>query len=77
MKITIAEAKKEEELKFPCLMVNEDGTIVLASNFKDGLFSAFILVSKTDCINAGEYHRKWDVTFFKPFHGSITLSNED
>lgn len=69
MKITFDEKKKDEEIKFPCLMQCENGYIVLM--WKDSCGT----VIKSDNYKIGSYHQDWAMKVFKPFNGTITLEN--
>ncbi len=70
MKVEVNKKKTEKELEFPCLMIDEsDGHIVF---FK----SEGVGVSITNRDSMAFYNETWFMDTFKPFKGSITLSND-
>lgn len=86
MKIEINNPKSQkEELKFPCLMYmklieSNDIQIVLATEYGENGNYHFkgtkISKSKDDTYPLGDYSTEWITNDFKPFEGSITLSND-
>jgi len=86
LKVTITKAKFEETDEYPCLMVaknednNKEESILLVTGSKDdGLLIGTIIYnsknpdsSVSDC-SLGEYSDGWEPSYFKPFHGKITL----
>jgi hypothetical protein len=71
----VEEKKKDEEIKYPCLMKsNYSGNIVL-----------FIESEKGICLNKWDFKISffdkeffmWDMRNFKPFNGTISLSNDN
>lgn len=73
MKVEVKENETEKELKFPCLMVrdSEDKYIVLFSKCGCGT-----VISKSNNHEIGDYYHTWLMSSFKPFNGTITLSND-
>ena len=66
MKIEVTKTKKESEIKYPYIGETEDNSqIVLFSEHKKGV-----------SLRTGEYSSSWNMCFFKPFTGTITLSND-
>lgn len=55
---------------YPCLMTS-GASVVLFSKINTGT----IIVDSGDC-KAGWHSSSWDMSLFKPFDGSVTLSNE-
>lgn len=78
MKVQINDQKKEEEeLKFPCLMisshVDNKYSIILLANGMAGDSDIYMCGMN---LRTGEYSSTWIAHSFKPFNGSITLSND-
>jgi hypothetical protein len=74
MKVEVKETETEKELQFPCLMEYEDhecGRIIIMAIGKNGNHYIGLRLSQ----NVGEYATNW-TRYFKPFKGSITLSND-
>ena len=74
MKVEINNKEENTEIKFPCLMISDDkSTIILATSFKRKTAINGLSLKHPD----GEIEKDiWAGEFFKPFNGSITLSNE-
>jgi len=70
MKIKINNKEQNTEIKFPCLMISKDNGIVLMTEPEKGT----VLNNFPNPI--GYYSEEWYMPNFKPFNGSITLSNE-
>lgn len=60
-----------KEIKYPCLMVDAEGAVVLFHRAGRG-----VVVSPCDMTKVGDYSGNWQMCYFKPFHGTVTLSNE-
>jgi uncharacterized pyridoxamine 5'-phosphate oxidase family protein len=75
MKIEINNKEQNTEIKFPCLMISNDGKAVIVAT-KEGdrptRIEGFALKDKEGV----HFCTKWMKENFKPFNGSITLSNE-
>lgn len=71
MKVEVKDGKKQEDIEYPCLMVNEDGAIILFSDNNTGMRVRSGLGSEP-----GVYSDGWIMDGFKLFTGSITLSND-
>jgi hypothetical protein len=70
MKIEIQPEQKVEEIKYPCLMIAYDGDIVIMLQYKEG-----VIIKGIDH-EIGYYATTWDMRYFKPFKGKITLEND-
>ena len=71
----IIPADKPEEKKWPRLMIHERegiSKIVLFTSIKEG----FVLSSTVQGECIGYYYRDWNEDAFKPFHGTVELSND-
>ena len=78
MKVKVKRNKKSNEIKFPCLMVLFEGEsrelILLAtSKSDDGTYEGTIIKGNS-VTSIGVQSEDW-ASAFKPFNGSITLSN--
>lgn len=69
MKIEIIEKKKE--IAFPWIGVSQRGCIVLFVGHGKG-----VTINSTNHHSHGEYIEDWLMLEFKPFTGTITLSND-
>lgn len=67
---------QDDDIKYPCLMISNDGdTIVLFTDPRVG--TCVSNKSKSEfATNVGMHDSTWITSLFKPFKGSITLSNE-
>jgi hypothetical protein len=75
MKVTVNEKKKEQEVKYPCLMVHTGVALyVLFSAEETGTVISSV---RGRAWGVGEHFAGWDMSVFTPFHGSITLENEE
>ena len=70
MKVEINNKEQNTEIKFPCLMISEKGNLVFMTEIGHGFA---LKHTKKDI---GYFSDLWDMDNFKPFNGSITLSNE-
>lgn len=61
---------KEKEVKYPCLMINEDMNIIVLFTSRD----CGVSVNHPD--DYLKYSEHWDTDVFKPFNGTVTLSND-
>jgi hypothetical protein len=67
--------ENQEEIKFPCLMIsNQTGNIVLFSCDKKGV--VLLRGENPTLWKIGDYGNDFAMENFKPFKGSITLSND-
>jgi len=72
MKVEVNEIAKKEDVKYPCLKWRESsGLIVLFTAINRGF-----AIKPNIYWAIGEYYDGWKEEDFKPFHGTITLSNE-
>lgn len=79
MKVTVNETQSNEVdwSKNPQLVVDESGGIVLVLKSGDSRFTG-VVVKHADGYpdNIGYFSELFTKSHFKPFHGSITLSND-
>jgi hypothetical protein len=74
MKVEINNKEQNTEIKFPCLMESEDGkTVIVATSYKDEENIEGFALKNPHSIHHSIY---WHKKVFKPFNGSITLSND-
>jgi hypothetical protein len=75
MKIEINNKEQNTEIKFPCLMLNQNKHIVILATEIDvnnnNLTGTCLLGSLV-----GHHASNWTASNYTPFNGSITLSNE-
>jgi len=77
MKTKVNENKNEKEIEFPCLMVTDSGTIILAIGIDKNGIDGFVLKDNVPLKRAIGYHSEtWNLNTLNPFKGSITLSND-
>ena len=69
MKSVIRENHKKE-IEYPCLMINNTGLIVFFNKKEHGL-----TMNHNNYYNIGHYSDVWCMEVFKPFNGTIELSN--
>lgn len=69
MKVNIKDNSTSTENKYPCLMIDKNGTEI-ALFISDG--DGFILNGE----NTGYHANDWHMDIFKPFIGTIELSND-
>jgi hypothetical protein len=74
MKVEVKENETEKELQFPCLMIHENGMIIIATEKRKNGYNGSVLINVNTTVNVGE-HGVFN-QMFKPFKGSITLSND-
>lgn len=79
MKVEINQEEKEQEVKYPCLMLNiVYGHVIYA--IKDdgkGLIEGVVVASNNaDGVTDGLYSNAFGKQYFTPLEGSITLSND-
>ena len=70
----VPEEPAQQEIKYPCLMIDVEGNITLFIN----KFTGFYIVNglNNDHTDIGYYSEDWKMEYFKPFTGKITLENE-
>jgi len=73
MKITLNEKETKDEIKFPCLMQGEDGSVVF---FITNKWGTVIHTNVDGKKRLGDNSVYWDMSKFKIFKGSITLEND-
>ena len=64
---------KKEMYTYPLLMISSEERIVWMLSESEGV----IIKGKLNSIQTGKYCTGWIMDEFKPFTGSITLSNND
>jgi len=70
--VKVSEEKKEESLDYPLLMKSEStGVIVLMRKAGSG-----VVVKPNKCDSLGDCSNGWNMEQFKPFHGTVWLSNK-
>ena len=79
MKIEVMDNTKTKK-QFPKLMIGECGEIILAikssgCDISGTCISIGICVGVSKCF-IGEYCNDWEISYFKDFEGSITLTND-
>jgi len=62
----------EMKPKFPCLMISDNGSIVLMSMQCRG--TLLVDPKQNGCI--GRYAESWNMDVFNPFEGELILSNK-
>lgn len=73
MKVEVKENEKQNDIIYPCLMKGDlTEAVVLFSERGKGIY----LESGTSYCPAGLFYSYFNMAHFKPFTGSITLSNE-
>lgn len=70
MKVTVKDSPIGDNVKFPCLMVTNDGYIVWMLKYECGV------ILKHDGWTIGDYSENWDMSQFTPFNGTVELSND-
>ncbi len=79
MKTSVAPKDNDNDLKFPCLMVSEYGSIYLITHRKNNYEFAGTKIHSggDDDINGLGKHWCWNIASLKPYYGSVTLSSDD
>lgn len=75
MKITINEKKQNTEIKYPCLMQSLSSPDLVVFMLRSG--HGLVVRHSGDRYRDLEMEDSWIMPNFKPFQGSITLSNEE
>lgn len=70
MKSVIVKKEEKKGIEYPCLMIYED--ILVFFHKKD----CGMIVNGGGSRLLGDYSEMWDSMKFKPFNGSVTLSND-
>jgi hypothetical protein len=76
MQVTVGKEEEEKEWQYPCLVIDEIGTIVLALKDKDEdkkYFEGVILKSNSYEISHG---KSWYKAPCRLYKGSVTLRND-
>lgn len=70
------EVKENNHQKYPCLMENEHAIIFVTGKGAEG-YDGVKVFNKNGCRLAGDIQKEnWFDDSFKPFNGTITLSND-
>lgn len=73
--IKVVEAiKPPTPQSYPCLMVSSYDTVVL---FRASKCGTVLMVGGHEKRSVGEYRTDWIMDVFKPYTGSLTLSNQE
>lgn len=75
MKSEVTPPKEAKEIKYPCLMYASEcklDILVLFHSYRKGT----VVGSTSDIQPIGRYCDSWIMKEFKPFKGSVTLSND-
>jgi len=72
---SVVEMQKDvhNDIKYPCLMISSVGRIVMFNSYKCGVQ---INTVSSGNLEIGDYLNCWAIEDFKPFNGSVTLSND-
>ena len=78
MKIKIEGNESSAELEFPCLMIADDGDILLATaiDLHSVNLKGTIICSKSITSLLGDFRFDWCPSKFRKFTGKITLEND-
>lgn len=64
---------EENGIEYPCLMWDErDGRVLLFIRRGAGI----VIHNPKNANHIGVYYETWVMSLFKPYHGTITLSND-
>ena len=77
MKVTTEETNKEQEIKYPCIMVHKEDPdiIMLMVGEKDGAYQGIALVHPyISCW--GKTRSSWFKDMFTPMKGKVILEND-
>jgi hypothetical protein len=74
MKVEVKESETEKELQFPCLMINAVEQVVLFHSYGSGTLLVDLVLKNSS--EFGYHTSNWSQQDFKPFKGSIKLSND-
>lgn len=72
VKVKVNESEEELTKKYPCLMKSDKGLVVLF--YEAGVGT--VIVPGKSMYEIGNHLKKWADDQFKPFHGTVELSNE-
>lgn len=78
MKVKINEQnEKKEQVTYPCLMESDAGTVIIALGVSHRGIRGVVLKDQEPLKkDIGYYSETYNVLSFKPFKGTITLSND-
>lgn len=75
MKVEIQSKEEKKEIKFPCLMIGKNDEIIMVLKKREhGGYDGIQLLPKYEF--RYEYATTWSDTYYQPFKGKVTLSNE-
>lgn len=72
MKVTVNKQDSNKEIEYPCLMIDNDGYIVLFTEKNIG----FCLRRGNNNNGKPYYGSMWNMDTFKLFHGAVILEND-
>lgn len=75
MKVEVKNEQEEKKMEFPCLLVNNKRTIILAAGITND-YTLDGIVIRNEYSGCGAYFNDYDKKEFRPFIGEITLSND-
>jgi len=73
MKVEVKETEPSKKIKYPCLMKSGDVKIIV---FFFDEQKGTVVSSKDRLYKLGEYGEDWEMGFFTPFNGTLTLQND-
>ena len=76
MIVEIKNEQEEKKMKYPCLLVNNKRTIVLATGVGKSNHCLSGVVIRNEFRGCGEYFDDYDKKEFRPFIGEITFKND-
>jgi hypothetical protein len=77
MKVTTEETNKEQEIKYPCIMVHKEDpdTIILMVREKNGAYQGIVL-SHPNISYFDKTITSWFKDMFTPMKGKVILEND-
>ena len=72
MKIEIKEAEQKEEIEYPIVMESTDSDLTIFFTVPN---KGFVLIEGDNC-KLGDYSEGWAMDEFKPFKGTITITQD-
>ena len=65
--------KESDKIQYPCLMVSDDVIVLFISDQR-----GIVVAESASCPNykIGHYSASWVMSGFKPYSGSVELSND-
>jgi hypothetical protein len=80
--VKVEDVEKGKELSFPCLLIDSDGVIIIATKISHTInsrtcYAGVKIFGRSNIMTVGYFSENWNKDLFKPFDGSITLRNKD